>query len=342
MFGKEVFRRLINTLLLASLTAVFPWVLAHDVHATETVSLRLASSLPADPNSAHFVWYERFRDNLKDAVNDAVEVGFFANGTLGTEADLTQQVRLGTLDMMVSGTSIWATLVPEVGVFDLGYLFHNIDHAGRALDGRAGQVISEVLQTKAGLKPLGFGLSFGARNVYSKKTIKTPADLRGVKVRVLPAPNFIATLKAMGATAVPMPGSEIYSALQKGVIEGVEHDAPSVLASKFFEEAKHCVLTQHIFNPIVVVMSKERFDKLPGDLQSAVLQAAQEATAFERNHATRAEARAFEDLKKRGVTVTAIDRTALAKSVRPVWDEFSRQYPAVKPMLDAVEAVRQR
>ena len=340
MFGNKRLRRIINTTLLTGLTVLSSALITTNVYAAPTVKLRLASSLPADPNSAHFVWYERFRDNLKASVNDAVEVNFFANGMLGKEADLTQQVRLGALDMMVSGTSIWATLVPEVGVFDLGYLFENNDHAGRALDGKAGQVISDILQKKANIKPLGFGFSFGARNVYSKKLIQAPVDLHGVKVRVLPAPNFIATLKAMGATAVPMPGGEVYSALQMGVIEGVEHDAPSVLASKFYEVAKYCALTQHIFNPIVVAMNKDRFEKLPSDLQMAILKAAQEATAFERKHAAEAETKAFDELKKRGVTVTPIDRASLAKSVRPVWDDFSKQYPAVKPMLDAVETVR--
>lgn len=313
---------------------------APEAVAAPSVKLRLASSLPADPNSAHFVWYERFRDNLKASVNDAVEVSFFPNGILGKEADLAQQVKLGAVDMMVSGTSIWSTLVPEVGVFDLGYLFEDNDHAGRALDGKAGEVIAGILLKKANIVPLGFGFSFGARNVYSKKPIQLPTDLQGVKVRVLPAPNFIATLKAMGAAAVPMPGGEVYSALQMGVIEGVEHDAPSVLASKFYEVAKHCVLTQHIFNPIVVAMNNNKFEKLPAEYKTAILNAAAEATRFERKTAAEAEAKAFDELKKRGVTVTPTDRAYFSKAVRPVWDEFVKQYPAVKPVLDAVESTR--
>jgi len=308
--------------------------------AAPVVKLRMASSLPADPNSAHFVWFERFQSNLKTSVNDAVEVTFFANAMLGKEADVTQQVRLGAVDMMVSGTSIWATLVPEVGVFDLGYLFDNNEHAGRALDGKAGGLIADMLLKKANIKSLGFGFSFGARNVYSKKIIKTPADLQGVKVRVLPSPNFIATLKSMGAAAVPMPGGEVYSGLQMGVIEGVEHDAPTVLASKFYEVAKFCALTQHIYNPIVVAINKDSFERIPAEYKAAVLKAAEEATNYERKHAAEAEAKAFDELKKRGVTVTTVDREYFSKSVRPVWAEFAKQYPGAQPVMDAVEAVR--
>ena len=308
--------------------------------ATPVVKLRMASSLPADPNSAHFVWFERFQSNLKASLNDAVEVTFFANSMLGKEADVVQQVRLGAVDMMVSGPSIWATLVPEVGVLDLGYLFENNEHAGRALDGKAGEALSDILLKKANIRSLGYGFSFGARNVYSKKLIKTPTDLQGVKVRVLPAPNFIATLKAMGATAVPMPGGEVYSSLQMGVIEGVEHDAPSVLASKFYEVASFCALTQHIFNPIVVAINKDSFDRIPAQYKTAVVKAAEEATSFERKHAADAEAAAFSELKKRGVTVTVADRQFFSKAVRPVWASFAKQYPSVQPVMDAIESVR--
>lgn len=145
------------------ISAVFTMI--PGANAAPVVKLRMASSLPADPNSAHFVWYERFQSNLKAAVGDAVEVTFFANSMLGKEVDVIQQVRLGAIDMMVSGTSIWATLVPEVGVLDLGYLFENNDHAGRALDGKAGEALTEILQKKANIRSLGYGFSFGARNV---------------------------------------------------------------------------------------------------------------------------------------------------------------------------------
>jgi len=339
MVFKKVRRNILQALIIAC-ASVGGLATVPDAVAAPAVKLRVASSLPADPNSAHFVWYERFRDNLKRSVNDAVEVAFFPNGMLGKEADVAQQVKLGAVDMMISGTSIWSTLVPEIGLFDLGYLFENNDHAGRALDGKAGEAITDILLKKANVKPLGFGFSFGARNVYSKKPIQVPTDLHGVKVRVLPAPNFIATLKAMGAAAVPMPGGEVYTSLQMGVIDGVEHDAPSVLASKFYEVAKHCVLTQHIFNPIVVAMNSGRFEKLPAEYKTAILNAADEATRFERKTAAEAEAKAFDELKKRGVTVTPTDRAYFAKAVRPVRDDFVKQYPTVKPVLDAVDATR--
>ena len=144
----------------------------------------------------------------------------------------------------------------------------------------------------------------------------------------------------MGAAAVPMPGGEVYSGLQMGVIEGVEHDAPSVLANKFYEVANFCALTQHIYNPILVAMNTGSFERIPSEYKAAVLKAAAEATAFERKQAAEAESKAFDELKKKGVTVTAVDREYFAKAVRPVWTAFAKQYPSVQPVMDAIEAVR--
>lgn len=309
-------------------------------NAAPTVALRMSSSLQGDMNSSHYVWFDRFQSSLKASVGDSVKITYFPNNMLGKESDVVQQVRLGAVDMMVSGTSIWSTLSPEVGVLDLGYLFTNNEHAGRALDGNAGKILTDLLLTKANVVTLGYGFSLGARNVYTKHLLKTADDLKGVKVRVLPVPNFVATLKAMGAAAVPMPFGEIYSGLQMGVIDGVEQDAPTVLAGKFYEVAKFATLTQHIYNPIVVTINKASFDRIPAELKPAILKAAEDATKYQRLQAAEAEVRAFDELKKLGVTVTTTDRDYFAKLVKPVWGEFAKQYPAVQPILDAVESVR--
>lgn len=304
-----------------------------------TVTLRMYSSLPADSNSSHYIWYERFKANLEARVKDAVTVNYFPNAMLGKEADAVQQVRLGAIDMMVSGTSIWSTIAPEIGVLDLGYLFTDSDHVGRALDGKAGELLSSLLIAKGNVKPLGFGFSLGARNVYTRQPIAKPTDLQNVKIRVLPVPNFIATVKAMGAAPIPMPGGEVYSGLQMGLIDGLEHDAPTVLASKFYEIAKNCILTQHIYNPIVVVINKAAFDRIPEPLKAEVIAAANEATDYERKQATSTEAKAFEELKAHGVSVTETDRAYFRQAVKPVWAEFTAKYPATAPVLEAVQAV---
>jgi len=192
------------------------------------VTLRMSSTLPLDPNSAHFVWYDRFSKNLQAAVGNKVVVNYFPSDQLGKEADVVQQVKIGGVDMMISGSSIWATLVPEIGVLDMGYLFTDNDHCGRALDGKAGAILNKMVDERINVQVLGWCYSLGARNVWTKNPVKTASDLKGVKLRVLPVPNFIATLRYMGAVPTPLPFGEIYTALQTGVVDGFEHDAATV------------------------------------------------------------------------------------------------------------------
>ena len=310
------------------------------VRAQAPVSLRMSSSLTADMNSSHYVWYERFARNLKASVGDRLTVAYFPNNQLGKESDVVQQVRLGAMDMMISGTSIWATALPEMGVLDMGYLFQSAEHVGKSLDGPAGAALSKLLADRASVQTLGYAYSMGARNVYTKAALKSAAELRGVKVRVLPVPNFVATLKYMGAVATPIPFGEIYTALQTGVVDGVEQDAPTVLAGKFYEVSKHCMLTQHIFNPVLPVISKRAMDRIPADLRQPFLAAAREATQYQREQAGSAETKAIEQLKSLGVTFTAVDRAALAKEVAPLWTDFTKQYPDVKPVVAAIQASR--
>jgi tripartite ATP-independent transporter DctP family solute receptor len=305
------------------------------------VTLRMSSTLPNDPvNSAHAVWYNRFAANLKAAVGDKVVVNYFPSDQLGKEADMVQQVRLGSVDMMISGTSIWATLMPEMGVLDMGYLFSNNDHCGRALDGKAGTILGGMLLERTNVQALGWGFSLGARNVWTKNPVPTAADLKGVKLRVLPVPNFIATIKYMGAVPTPLPFGEIYTALQTGVVDGFEHDAPTALAGKFYEVAKHCALTQHIYNPQLPCISKRSFARIPADLQKPFLDAATEATKYQRGKAAETEAKAFDTLKGMGLTVNTVDRVQLQKQVEKLWGEFSTQYPSVKPVVDEIQATR--
>lgn len=307
--------------------------------AAPKVTLRMASGLPADMNSSHYVWFERFQSNLKNAVGDAIAINYFPNGQLGKEGDMVQQVRLGAVDMMVSGVSYWASLVPEYGVLDLGYLFNDETHVARALDGKAGTALADLLLKKTAIHTLGYAHSLGARNVYTSKPIAKPEDLHGVKIRVLPVPNFIATLKAMGAVPIPLPLGELYTALQTGVVDGLEQDAPTVLSSKFYEVAKYCTLTRHIYNPIVAVIGKRAMDRIPAEHHEAVRKAAQEACVYQRGLATATEAKAFEQLKSNGLQVAEIDRAYFRKVLQPVWESFSSQYPDTRAIIADVQAV---
>jgi tripartite ATP-independent transporter DctP family solute receptor len=326
----------------ASLAALagFPAVAS----AQSGVALRFSSSMLADENAAHFVWCQRLQANLKAAVGDSIRIDYFPNNQLGKESDVVQQVKVGSVDMMVTGSSIFATISPEIGMLDLGYLFDSYAHAAKALEGPAGATLNELLHRRSGCSILTWASHFGARSVYTKAPVQSLAQIKGVKLRVLPTPAFIETFKLMGAIPTPIPFGELYMAAQTGVVDGFEHDAATVLASKLNEVVKSCWLTEHLFSPMVVVIGKRGLDKIPASLRPAFLKAVDDATAQQRAIANEKGVAAVAQLQRKGMTffpMSAADRAAVRKEMEArLWADFARQYPATAPLFAAVNAAR--
>ena len=308
------------------------------------ISFRVSSSLAADQNSAHYIWYQRFESNLKGVVGSRVTLEYFANSQLGKEADVVQQVKIGSIDMMITGSSIWATVAPEFGMLDLGYVFDSYAHVAKALDGGVGAQLADMLRIRTGCTVLGWGSHFAARSVYSKATIRSLAELKGLKLRVLPTTAFIETFKLMGAVPTPIPFNELYTALQTGVVDGFEHDAATVIATKLYEVVKSCFLTEHLFSPMIAVVGKRGLDKIPADIRPAFLKAATEATLHQRGVAAEKGRAAFDELKRLGITfypMSKKEREGVRKEMETkLWAGFAEQYPPTKPLFQAIAAAR--
>jgi tripartite ATP-independent transporter DctP family solute receptor len=313
--------------------------------AQAPVALRFSSSMTADENAAHYVWYQRFAANLKNAVGDAVKLDYFPNNQLGKESDVVQQVKVGAIDMMVTGSSIWATVLPEIGMLDLGYVFDSYDHVGRAMEaGGVGKSFNDMLQQRAGCTILTWASHFGPRNVYTKQQVKSLAEIKGVKLRVLPTPAFIETFKIMGAIPTPIPFGELYMSAQTGVVEGFEHDAGTVLASKLNEVTKSCWQTEHLFSPMVVVIGRRSLEKVPAPLRPGFLKAVQESTGQQRVIASDKAGAAIAELKRKGMTffpMAAAERASVRKEMEgKLWADFAKQYPATAPLFAAISKAR--
>jgi TRAP-type transport system periplasmic protein len=319
-------------------------VLPKTVFAQATINLRFSSSLVADQNSAHYIWYQRFDSNLKAAIGERIKLDYFPNNQLGKEADVVQQVKVGSIDMMVTGSSIWATVAPEFGMLDLGYVFDNYVHVARALDGGVGASLNQILQGKTGCTVLAWASHFGSRSVYTKNPVHSLAEVKGVKLRVLPTPAFIETFKIMGAIPTPIPFGELYTAVQTGVVDGFEHDAATVLSSKLNEVVKYCWLTEHLFSPMIVVIGKRGMDKIPADLRPAVQKAALEATIHQRELAAVKGGQAIEELKKLGIVFSPMaksERDGLRKEMEArLWAGFAKEQPVTKPLFEAIARAR--
>jgi tripartite ATP-independent transporter DctP family solute receptor len=304
--------------------------------AQAATTLKISTSFPNDPKfSTARIWYDLFIPKLKEAVGDQIAIKFFPDNQLGQEADVANQVKLGVVDAILVGTSIWTNLVPEFGAFDLGYLFQDFAHQRRACETPEGAALGELLAQKAGARVGAWGRNLGARNFLTKVAFKGPDQLAGKKIRSLPSPIVTETVKLMGAAATPMAFGEIYTALQAGVIDGLEHDAPTILSSKFYEAAKYFTLTRHIYTPFCCFLSERTVKKLSANLRDGLMTAVKGATNEHWDRAAKIEADAVDNLKQLGVTVEECDHSVFRERVRPLWDSFTKQTPGAKPFVDA-------
>lgn len=275
MISKHVNRRIV----LRSSAAAAAWLAAAPAiigrAEAATMKMRCSSSLPNDPKYANGrVYYDNLVKSLKaNGLGEQIEVTFFPDNQLGQEIDVINSVKLGVIDLMVSGSSISANLVPLVGTFDLGYLFTSYQQQTKAFDAGAAKPIEDALLKGGSIHIIAWAYNFGARSVLAKKPVKTPDDLAGLKIRTLPNPIITECLRLMGAAATPLAFGEIYTALQAGVLDGLEHDPPTILASKFYETAKHYALTQHIFSPLAVYFSDTTFNRMAPKLREGFLDA---------------------------------------------------------------------
>jgi len=307
-----------------------------------TTKLKLSSSLPNDAKYANGrVYYDNLVKSLKaNGLGEQIEIAFYPDNQLGQEIDVINSVKLGVIDLMVSGSSISANLVPLVGTFDLGYLFTSYQQQTKAFDAGAAKPIEDALLKGANIRIISWAYNFGARSVLSKKQVKTPEDLAGLKIRTLPNPVITECLRLMGAAATPLAFGEIYTALQAGVLDGLEHDPPTILASKFYETAKFYALTQHIFSPLSTYMSDASFNRMDPKLREGFLDAAQKAAVDTRAHGLAVEQEALAAIAAKGVTVVECDREAFRKRVLPQTDNFVKTHPDAKPVVDMIRATQ--
>src|SRR5688572_17451463 len=204
---------------------------------------------------------KHFGSLLEKKTSGRYKVQVFHSAQLGQEKDTIEQTRFGVIDLNRINMGPFNNLIPETFVPALPFIFRSVDHMRKTMDGPIGEQILKAFEPH-GLVALAFYDS-GARSFYnSKRAINTPADLKGMKVRVIQSDLFLDLVNALGANATPMPPGEVYSALQPGVVDGAENNWPSYDSFRHFEVAKYYSLTQHSMSPEVLVMSKRSFDKL--------------------------------------------------------------------------------
>lgn len=277
-----------------------------------------------------------FKEELEARTNGEVTVTIFPNGQLGNDAQMLDGVRAGVIDVMVAGSSAAVGIVPEIQVFDLPFMFENSKAAYAALDGTAGAKIMEKLEAQ-GLKGLAMPESGWRQMTNSKHPIKGPADLDGLRMRVNSSVVLQNTFAALKANPQPLDFSELYTALETGVIDAQDQPLNLLLSGRFYEVQKYLSLTRHSYSPLLSSMNLAKFNSLTEEQQKAVMEAAKAAAATQRQEHADREEKMIAELEGHGVEVTReVDTAAFQAAVKPVWDNFRKSYG--DEMIDLIEA----
>lgn len=258
---------------------------------------------------------KKFDELLKAKTQGEMKLSLFPDSTLGNAQTMIGAVRGGTIDLEMSGSPNFSGLVPQLNVIDIPFIFKNRTHAYAVLDGEIGQNLLQQLDAQ-GLKGLAFW-EVGFRSfTNSKHPINTPADINGLKVRTNQNPMYIQAFSLLGANPVPMPLSELYTALETRAVDAQEHPIGIVWSAKLYEVQKYLSLTNHGYTPLIVVMNKAKFDALSPALQQAIVSAAQEAGQYQRQLNLENEKGIIEKLQKAGVEVIeTIDTTPFKAAI---------------------------
>ncbi len=287
----------------ASLTLLAASALPAAAAAAEIV---LKASHNANQDEPYHTGMMRMSELLKEKTGGKAEIQVFSNAQLGDEAESIQGTQLGIVDIAVTANEVMANFVPDMNVFSLPYLFKGPEHMDRVANSpEVHEYLNEVL-AKKGYRLVGLFFA-GTRHIMSKKPINAIGDLEGMKIRTLNNPIHIDAFKSFGANPTPMAYTELYGALETGVVDGAEAANTNYHSRKFYEVAPNWAMVGWIELVAPVVMGKARFEALPKDVQDALLAAGTEAAAAQRKAYRESDQRRFEELKKLPVNITHPD-----------------------------------
>lgn len=289
-----------------------------DSEGEDAVTFKLAHT-GSDSHQYHSA-SEKFKELVEEKTDGSVSIDIHGNATLGSEADVIEQVMDGSIEMTtVAPDSSFANTVPEMNVFGIPYLLKDRDHAYSVLDGEIGEELLELTE-EHNMKGLGYW-EVGFRHISNnEKEIKEPEDMEGLKIRVQPAPVWEDHMKALGANPTPVDFNELYSALDQGIVDGQENPLPTIESMKFYEVQKFISLTAHTYNPAIVVMNSGAWDGLSEDQQTAVDEAVKETTTYHRQLLADKEEEILEIFDENNVTITEPNREAFEEATSKVKD----------------------
>ncbi len=280
---------------------------------------------------------DKFGELLAEKTGGEVTLKMFHGGTLGSQPDAIEQVRIGGLEVGNFNLGPIGPIAPEANVVSLPFIFKDVPHMFRVLESEGGQMIADGMEAK-GIIPLAW-FDSGARSFYNgAKPIQTPDDVVGMKVRVMNNDLYSGMIAELGGNPSPMAFGEVYQALKTGVVDGAENNWPSYESTGHFEVAGHYSLSQHLIIPECICVNTDKFNALSAEHQSAMREAAQEAGMLQRELWAERAAASREKVVASGVKVNEIaDKGPFQAAMAPVYERYLAENPDLRPLVELIQ-----
>lgn len=281
--------------------------------ADAQTTLRFAHTQPT--SDSHHAAAERFAEIVEKRTNGEITVAIHPAGELGNDPAVLEGVRLGTIDIGQTGNPFYTRFEPKLNVLDLPFLFADYDHVYSVIDGEIGTSLLGELE-KHGMKGLAFWEIGFRKLTNSKRAVRSPADVEGLKIRTTPNPAHVQAFELLGAIPTPMPFTEVYLALETGTVDGQENPLNIIRSNKFQEVQDHLSFTDHAYTVSIVSMNLSKFNGLTEEQQKILVDAAHEAAVFQRELNREQAASDLAQIKEAGVEVVEdVDREAFKEMV---------------------------
>lgn len=298
-------------------------------------------STPAVPDDWHGKMWTVFKDTLEKSAPGEFDVQINLNGTLFKQGTEPAAMARGNLELAAISAFDIAKQVPEFSIFTAGYVIRDPLHQQKVFAGPVGQEMFKLVTEKMDVTLLT-PIYLGTRqvNLREPRNVKTPADLKGIKLRMPGTKEWLFLGEALGATATPLAFGEVYLGLKTGTIDGQDNPLPTVRAAKFHEVTKQIVLTGHLVDGLFITISDKAWKGLTPAQQQKVQAAANAAAAFNNDHRLKEEAQLLDFFRQQGLNVTSPDVEAFRKHVQGVYagSEMAKHWP--KGLLERINAVK--
>jgi tripartite ATP-independent transporter DctP family solute receptor len=301
----------------------------------------LRISTPAVPEDWHGKMWTVFKEALDKSAPGEFDVQINLNGSLFKQGTEPAAMARGNLELAAISAQDIAKILPEYSIYTAGYLIRDPDHQQKVFNGPIGAEMYKAVAEKMDVQILGIGY-LGSRqvNLREVRNVKTPADLKGVKLRMPGSKEWLFLGEALGATPTPLAFGEVYLGLKTGTVDGQDNPLPSVRAAKFYEVTKQIVMTSHLTDGIFIAISSKSYNAMSAAQKQKVNAATQAAIAFNNDNRIKEEAQLVDFFKKEGLQVTMPDVESFRKTVQAAYQnsDYAKVWP--KGLVDRINAVK--